>query len=126
MIALSVIRKYFQINDFVCQGWSKGMTDNNKKHHISDEIWNQIKPLLPPEFPRSIDSYLKIDSRKAMEAIFYMLYTDCKWDEIPANMGSGEEIYNRFRKWSETGVFERIWQVGILTYNELRKLVFSR
>jgi putative transposase len=98
------------------------MNKETMEHEISDEIWRQIKPLLPPE---PVGKYPQMDSRKAIEAIFYIIHTGCEWDEVPARLGSGDEIYNRFLEWSKTGAFERMWQVGTITYDELRKLVFS-
>ncbi len=58
-----------------------------------------------------------------MEAMFYVLRTGCKWEELPCRFGAGNAVYARFKEWRETGVFDRMWQVGILTHDELRTLV---
>ncbi len=96
---------------------------DNEAYRISDELWKQIEPLLPPEPSVPKSDGLRMDNRKAMEAMFYMLRTGCKWEEMPGNSGGGELLYERFQKWRRTGVFDRMWQVGILTYDDLRTLV---
>ena len=101
------------------------MADNGDgTYRVPDALWEQIEPLLPPEPPRTGDTTCpRMDNRKAMEAILYMLRTGCKWEGIPGNLGGDEPSYERFQEWRRTGVFDRMWQVGILTYDELRTLV---
>ena len=64
-----------------------------------------------------------MDDRKAMEAIFYILRNDYKWSELPRDLGVSSTVYSRFGKWRKYGVFQRMWDAGILEYNELRSLV---
>jgi len=96
---------------------------DNDTYQITDELWEQIKPLVPPAPPRIRRNGLRIDDRSAMNAMFYVLRTRCKWEELPHDMGEGDAVYVRFREWRKTGVFDRMWQAGILTYDELRTLV---
>lgn len=90
---------------------------------IPDELWKQIKPLLPPEPGGAERTAPYIDDRKAMEAVFYMLSTGRKWEELPKEPGTGSAMLRRFQEWRRTGVFDRMWQIGILTYDELRTLI---
>ncbi len=93
--------------------------NENETYNISDELWEQIQPLLPPEPPEHRIGHPRLDSRKAMEAIFYALRSGAGWDDIAAE----SLISERFQEWCRTGVFDRLWQVGILTYDELKALV---
>jgi len=86
----------------------------NDIYRIPDNIWKQIKPLLPPG---SIE--LKQESREAMEGILYMIRTEGRLGDMKAE----NLIYEYFREWRRTGVFDRLWQAGILTYDEMRTLV---
>jgi len=94
-------------------------SSENGTYRISDEIWEQIKPLLPPEPPEHKSGRPRMDNRKAMEAIFYGLRVGGRWNDIAAE----SLVCERFQEWCRTGVFDRMWQVGILTYDELRALV---
>ena len=98
------------------------MTCNNTNglYLISDALWEQIEPLLPPELPRSRGGHPRMDNRKAMEAILYVLRRDFQWNQLPRNMGAVTTVRNRFLEWRKTGVFQRMWRVGLLTYDELR------
>ena len=96
-------------------------TSENGTYRISDEIWEQIKPLLPPEPPEHKSGRPRMDNREAMEVIFCMLRTEVKWKDIEAE----SPVYERFQEWCRTGVFDRMWQVGILTYDELRMLILQ-
>jgi transposase len=98
------------------------MTCNNTSasHLVSDVLWEQIKPLLPPELPRPRGGRPQMDNRRAMEAVLYVLRADFRWDLLPRNMGAVTTVRNRFLEWREAGVFQRLWRAGILTYDELR------
>ena len=96
---------------------------DNEAYRISDELWKQIEPLLPPEPSVPKSDGPRMDNRKAMEAMFYVLHTGCKWKELPLDLGAGNTVYKLFQEWRRTGVFDRMWQIGILTYDELRTLV---
>jgi len=88
----------------------------DEPYHLSDELWEQIQSLLPPEPSEHQGSRPRMDKREAMEAILNAL-------------GSGDDITEaspfseRFHLWCRTGVFDRMWQVGILTCDELKALV---
>ena len=88
---------------------------------LSDETWEQIEPLLPPDPPERKSGRRRIDNRKAMEDILRELRTRGRWDETAAE----SPLRERFQEWCRTGVFDRLWQVGILTYDELRALVLQ-
>jgi putative transposase len=96
------------------------VADNrDKTNQISDELWEQIEPLLPPKSPELESGYPYMGKREAMEAILYMLRAEGKLRDIKAESPLNEYL----KEWCRTGVFDRMWQVGILTYNELETLV---
>ncbi len=99
--------------------------DRNGSHLISDALWEQIESLLLPENPESKGDPSRMDRRKVMEAILYVLHTGCKWEELPPGLGSGDTIRRHFQEWRRTGAFDRMWQAGILTYDELQALIWQ-
>jgi putative transposase len=96
--------------------------DANEAYRISDSVWEQIEPLLPPEIPGANGNPPLMDDRKAMEAILYVLHTGCKWKEIPHSLGTSSTIHERFKEWRKAGLFQRMWRTGILKYDDFRTL----
>ena len=100
--------------------------DTNGSHLISDALWERIESLLLPGNPNPRGGQPRMDSRKAMEATLYVLRTGCKWEDLPPGLGAGRTVRCRFQEWRKTGVFDRMWQAGILTYDEFRAVVWYR
>lgn len=94
----------------------------NETYRISDELWEQIEPLLPAEVPKPKGGRPMMDNRKAMDAIFYVLRTGCQWKALPRSMGASSTVHDRFQEWLKAGVFERMWEVGLQKYDELKGL----
>ena len=46
---------------------------------MPDELWQRIQPLLPAPLPRLKGGRSRMDDRKALDAIFYVLCTGCQW-----------------------------------------------
>ena len=96
--------------------------DVDRTYRIPDELWEQIKPLLPPELPKPRGGRPRMDDRRAMEAILYVFRTGCKWKALPRSLGAPSTIHDRFQEWRRAGLFERMWKAGLLEYAELRAL----
>jgi len=86
-------------------------------YEISDEFWNKIKPLLPSPKPKKKAGRPREDDRKIMNGIFYLLRTGCQWKALPECYGAPSTVHDRFQEWREDGLFERMWQAGLLYYD---------
>lgn len=91
-------------------------------YQISDELWERIEPLLPPEPPKHEGGRPREPARKMMTAIFYVLRTGCQWNALPRCLGAASTVHDRFQEWRAADVFERLWQAGVLTYAEKKGL----
>jgi putative transposase len=102
------------------------MTDESlgigSEYQISDALCERIKPLLPPPKPKKKPGRPRMDDRKAMTAIFYVLRTGCQWKALPRSLGAASTVHDRFQEWREAGVFERMWQAGVMEYDEVKGL----
>jgi putative transposase len=98
--------------------------DANELYRISDSLWEQIEPLLPPELPRLKGGRPRMDNRKAMEAILYVFRICHRWSALPHGLGVPSTVRKRFQEWRKAGVFQRMWRAGLLTYDELRAMVW--
>ncbi|MCL6432251.1 MAG: IS5 family transposase [Anaerolineae bacterium] len=88
------------------------------EYQIPDELWERIEPLLPEPKPKKKSGRPRMDDRQAMTAIFYVLRTGCQWKALPRRLGAASTVHDRFQEWAEAGVFERMWQAGLMEYDE--------
>ena len=90
---------------------------------MPDELWVRIEALLPELSPYANPSggRPRIQKRRPIaDGIFYKLRTGCQWNAIPRVFGASSTIHNYFQEWVELGVFERVWEVALAEYDELR------
>jgi transposase len=87
---------------------------------IPDKLWEQIEPLLPRIRRGKKGGRPPVPFRKVMDGIFYVLRTGCQWKAVPAEFGSGSTLHRRFQAWVGRGVFRKLWQAGLLEYDELQ------
>jgi transposase len=71
---------------------------------LSDEDWALLEPLLPKGRKSA-----RVDDRKIMNAIFYVLRTGMPWRDMPARYGPYTTAYNRFNRWSRRGIWKRVF-----------------
>src|SRR5215471_15858784 len=96
---------------------------------VSDELWARIEPLLPA-VPRRADhpGRRRLDDRRVLCGILFVLYTGIRWEYLPQELGfgSGMTCWRRLRDWHEAGVWQALHE---LLLDELRAadlLDFSR
>lgn len=95
-----------------------GEQNVDKDFRIPDELWERIVPLLPPARPKIKSGRPRMDDRKAMDAIFYILRTGEQWNALPGTLGASSTVHDRFQEWRASGVFEALWQAGVIQYDE--------
>ena len=78
-----------------------------KRHEISEEKWNKIKDMFPPERKPQGGRSGK-SNREMLNAILYWLNTGIPWRDLPERFGPWQSVYSRFRAWTKTGVWEHI------------------
>jgi transposase len=89
---------------------------------IPDELWERIVPLLPPRKPHPLGCHRpRVEARKAMDAIFFVLRTGCQWHALKeTGLCSSSSAHRRFQAWTEAGVFLRLWTSGLVAYDALK------
>jgi putative transposase len=91
-------------------------------YSIPDVIWDRIITLLQsPSIRRRKKKKTgrpRMDDRKAMSAIFYILRTGCQWKALPRSLGASSTVHDRFQEWRKEGVFKRMWIDGLSVYDE--------
>src|SRR3954465_6527047 len=91
---------------------------------IPDVLWDRIVKLLPPRPAHPLGCHNpRVDDRKAMDAIFFVLRTGCQWNALNApGICSSSSAHRRFQEWTAAGVFVTLWAEGLEEYDELKGL----
>ena len=91
---------------------------------IPDELWERILPLLLPRQPHPLGCHRpRVDDRKAMDAIFFVLRTGCQWKALNAmGLCSKSAAHRRFQARTEADVFVALWAQGLVEYDTLQGL----
>lgn len=77
------------------------------RYDLSDEDFALLQPLLPPERSggkgRSYQSH-----RRVLNGIIWILRSGAPWRDLPERYGPWSTVYDRFRRWCETGLFQKM------------------
>jgi transposase len=87
---------------------------------IPDDLWNLIEPHLPPVKAPGTAGRTPVPNRTVLNGVLHVLRTGCQWRMIPKEFGSKSTCHLRFQSWARAGVFEKVWQVCLKHYDELR------
>ena len=77
------------------------------RHDLTDREWNAIRVYLPAERPRR-PGRPWAPHRRVINGILWVLAAGCGWRDLPAEFGKWQTIYNRFRRWTQEGLWDRI------------------
>ena len=87
------------------------------RHGLTDAQWERLRPLLPPEKPRT--GRPSRPHREMVDAVLWVLAAGAPWRDLPEELGPWPSAYSRFRRWESEGVWS-----GVLA--ELQKEANSR
>ena len=82
-------------------------------YELSDFEWGVIAPLLPNK-PRGVP---RVDDRRVLNGIFWVLRTGAPWRALPKELGPSTTCYNRFVRWRKAGVWDRILAAVTTAYD---------
>ena len=81
-----------------------------RRYELTDEEWNRIAPLLPPENSGKQGRPQKC-SRTILKGIVWIARSGAlRWD-LPERYGSWQTVYSRFRKWIDDGILDNIFRI---------------
>ena len=76
------------------------------RYDLSEAEWRLIEPLLPDK-PRGVS---RVDDRRVINGIFYVLRTGSPWRDLPERYGPYTTVYNRYNRWAKAGVWLRMFE----------------
>jgi transposase/quinol monooxygenase YgiN len=89
---------------------------------LGDAEWERIRPLIPPG---RLGGRPRLDDRRTLDGILYVLRTGCAWRELPREYGSPVTCWRRFAAWQADGTWERIWRELLATLDAPGRLAWA-
>jgi transposase len=98
------------------------------KELVSDELWEVLELLLPPESPKPQGGRPRVDDRAALTGIIFVLKSGIPWEMLPQEMGCGSGVtcWRRLREWQEAGLWERLHRVLLNRLGEADQIEWER
>lgn len=78
------------------------------RRELRADQWHRIKDLLPGK--KSDAGRTASDNRKFVDAIHWIARTGSHWRELPPEFGNWNSVFQRYNRWSEKGVWERLFE----------------
>ena len=75
---------------------------------IPDDLWNEIKNILPAEKPENTIGRPMVRYRKVFDGIVFVLRTGCQWKMLSKEYGSGSTCHRRYQQWMQLGLWIRL------------------
>lgn len=78
--------------------------------YVCDELWSEVKPLLPKHPPDPRGGAPRKDDRPCLEGVVHVLRTGCQWQALPecSRWPSGSTCWRRFAEWTRAGVWPQL------------------
>ncbi|MBK9709715.1 MAG: transposase [Kouleothrix sp.] len=70
-------------------------------------VWARLAPLLPPT--RRSGRQPVYDRRRIVEAIGYVMQTDCGWNARPSTFPPWKTVHDQYVRWRKEGIWHQIW-----------------
>lgn len=78
------------------------------RYDLPDEAWALLLPLLPPEHSQR-PGHPYVEHRRVINGLFWVLCSGTPWRDLPERYGSWKTVYNRFNRWSKSGIINLIF-----------------
>ena len=78
-----------------------------KRYEIAELQWLRIAPMLPGK--AGDPGRTAVDNRLFVNAVLWVLRSGARWSDLPERYGRFKSVHKRFTRWSEKGVWERVF-----------------
>jgi transposase len=96
---------------------------------VPDELWEVVEPLIPQVKRRyRYPGRKRIDDRRALTGILFVLKTGIPWESLPQEMGCGSGVtcWRRLREWQEQGVWQKLHEALLAKLNAAGEIDWQR
>jgi transposase len=87
---------------------------------IPDGLWRRMESFLPKYRKSRLGGRPRLELRRVMDGIFYVLRTGCQWKAAPAEFGSGSSLHRYFQEFARRHLFHKLWKYLLRRYDQLR------
>ena len=88
-------------------------------YRLSDGQRERLTPLLPKSHGKP-----RVDTRRDLSRIILVNRSDFRWRDAPKEYGPAKTLYNRWKRWSDNGLFARI-MVGLAASAEHKTIMID-
>ena len=79
---------------------------------VTDELWGIVEPIFPKHEPSPKGGRPRVPDRVCLTGLLFLLKTGLPWEDFPCEMGCcGMTLWNRFKEWTQAGVWEQLHAV---------------
>ena len=79
-----------------------------RRYGLRDDQWERIRNLLPgQEGHRGVTA---ADNRLFVEAVIWNFRSGAPWRDLPERFGDWKNVHRRFSRWTERGVWQRLFK----------------
>jgi putative transposase len=82
-----------------------------RRYELTEAQWHTIASILPGK--RSDPGRTAQDNRLFVNAVLWILRSGAFWSDLPERYGNWKTVHKRFTRWTQTGVWERIFELLI-------------
>jgi transposase len=77
---------------------------------LTDNQWFLIEDLFPDPEQTSAGGRPPHPNRACFEGILFVLISGCRWKDLPSCFPSKSVCHARFKRWTESGLFQIAWE----------------
>ena len=74
---------------------------------VTDEQWERVVDKIKGQ---GVMGRPRVDDRRCLNAILYVLITGCRWNDLPKEYGHDTTAWRRLRQWARDGTLLRLWR----------------
>ncbi|MDI3462921.1 MAG: Transposase [Nitrospira sp.] len=78
------------------------------RRELRDDQWKRIQALLPGK--AGDPGRTARDTRKFVDAVLWIARTGAHWRELPESFGAWNSVFQRYNRWSNARVWERMFR----------------
>lgn len=80
------------------------------RYMLTDDLWAAMEPHVRQAKRHRGGKRPVLPDRMFFEALLYVARTGIPWRDLPAEFGSWDAVYNRFRRWIHSGGLRRLFE----------------
>ena len=77
-----------------------------RRYELTDEQWEKLGPLLPPQRPRT--GRPSLDHRTVLNGMLWIKRSGSAWRDLPERYGNWKTVSSRFYRWQQQGLWTRL------------------